>query len=79
MYAIKVWLNSKKENEWYLMRDMHDGIVHCYGRKSRADDIVNKLKETDPKLKIEVTKEINGAALKRSNDKRAILEMENKE
>ena len=61
------------------MRDMHDGIVHCYGRKSRADDIVNKMKEADPKLKIEVTKEINGAALKRSNDKRAILEMENKE
>jgi len=60
------------------MRDMTDFVVYCYGRKSKADAMVNELIKMNPKMRIEVTENIGGAVIKRSNDKRSRLDMENK-
>ena len=44
MYAIKVW-STKEENSWYLMRDLKDHVVHCYGRQEKAEGVVKHLLE----------------------------------
>ena len=31
MYGIKIW-SSAKENDWYLLRDMNDGVVHVWDK-----------------------------------------------
>ena len=48
MYAIKVW-STKAESSWYLMRDLQDNVVHCYGRQGRAEAVVKHLLEQNPK------------------------------
>ena len=35
MYGIKIW-SSEKDNDWYLLRDMNDGVVPCLGQKRRS-------------------------------------------
>ena len=69
MYAIKVW-STKAEGSWYLMRDPTDYVVHCYGRQSRAEAVVKHLLEKNLKLRIEITQDVNVAAIKRATDKR---------
>ena len=32
MYGIKVWL-SEDTKDWYLLRDMDDGVVHVWDNK----------------------------------------------
>ena len=69
MYAIKIW-STKAEGSWYLMRDLNDNVVHCYGRQSRAEAVVKNLLEHYPKMRIEVTQDISVAAIKRATNKR---------
>ena len=44
MYGIKVW-SSDNKNDWYLLRDMHDGIVHVWDKKE--DVSLTELKKGD--------------------------------
>ena len=69
MYAIKVW-STKSEGSWYLMRDLKDNVVQCYGRQSRVEAVVKNLLEQNPKMRIEVTQDISVTAIKRATDKR---------
>ena len=36
MYGIKVW-SSEKDNDWYLLRDMNDGVVHVWEKKEEVE------------------------------------------
>ena len=69
MYAIKVW-STKAEGSWYLMRDLKDYVVHCYGRQERAEAVVKHLFEKNLKMRIEITQDFSVAAIKRATDKR---------
>ena len=35
MYGIKVW-SSEKENDWYLLKDMNDGVVYVWDKKEEV-------------------------------------------
>ena len=43
MYGIKVW-SSDNKNDWYLLRDMHDGIVHVWDKKEDVQRVQQNLK-----------------------------------
>ena len=38
MYGIKIW-SSEKDNDWYLLRDMNDGIVHVWDKKEEVERV----------------------------------------
>ena len=42
MYGIKVW-SSEKDNDWYLLRDMNDGVVHVWDKKEEVEQAQKKL------------------------------------
>ena len=69
MYAIKVW-STKVENSWYLMRDPTDHVIHCYGRQEKVEAVVKYLLQQNPKMRIEITQNINAHTVKRATDKR---------
>ena len=37
MYGIKIW-SSEKDNDWYLLRDMNDGIVQVWDKKKKLKE-----------------------------------------
>ena len=42
MYGIKVW-PSEKDNDWYLLRDMSDGVFHVWARKEEGEQAQQNL------------------------------------
>ena len=42
MYGIKIW-SSEKDNDWYLLRDMNDGVVHVWDKKEEVQRVQNNL------------------------------------
>ena len=36
MYGIKVW-SSEKDNDWYLLKDMNDGVIHVWDKKEEVE------------------------------------------
>ena len=42
MYGIKVW-SSEKDNDWYLLRDMNDGVVHVWEKKEEVERVQKNL------------------------------------
>lgn len=69
MYGIKVWL-SEDTKDWYLLRDMDDGVVHVWDKK---EDVINIQKNLKCK-KSAITKIMSNAILDRVNYKRKQLE-----
>ena len=69
MYGIKVWL-SEDTKDWYLLRDMDDGVVHVWDNK---EDVINIQKNLKCK-KSAITKIMSNAILDRVNYKRKELE-----
>ena len=65
VYAIKVWL-SKSEKDWFLYRDLEDNVVYTWGRKDKAEEVMNLLVCN----KAEITEEIPAPALGRSTEKK---------
>ena len=43
MYGIKIW-SSENKNDWYLLRDMDDGIVHVWDKKEDVQHVQQSLK-----------------------------------
>ena len=68
VYAIKVWL-SKSEKDWYLYKDLEDNVVHTWGRKDKAEEVMNLL----VCHKAEITEDIPAPALARSTEKKQKL------
>ena len=80
LYAIKVYLNKPKgdkllEKNFYLMRDLNDGIVHVYTRKARVEAIAKHLQEQNPRMLIEATDQVPAAALARGLKKKQDAEI----
>jgi len=69
-FAIAVWHNPRAKDDWYLMRDSDDQIVHVYGRRERAEKTVATLLKANPAMRIEVTSQIHPKALERARAKR---------
>ena len=42
MYGIKVW-SSEKDNDWHLLRDMNDGVVHVWDNKEEVEQAQKNL------------------------------------
>ena len=80
LYAIKVYLNKPKgdnllDKNYYLMRDLNDGVVHVYTRKARVEAIAKHLQEKNPRMLIEVTDQVPAAALARGLKKKQDAEI----
>ena len=43
MYGIKIW-SSENKNDWYLLRDMDDGVVHVWDKKEEVKYVLQNLK-----------------------------------
>ena len=69
MYGIKVWLTDDA-NDWYLLRDINDGVVHVWDKKEDVLDIQKNLKCK----KSVITKIMSSAILDRANFKRKELD-----
>ena len=67
IYAIKVWL-TKNEKDWFLLRDLKDGVIFAWSRKEKAENILNAL----TCFKAEITEDISPYALARSNQKKQL-------
>ena len=75
-YAIQVWTNRHAKDDWYLMRDADDHIVHVYGRRERAEKTAAALQKENPRMRIEVTDKIGQRALQRAQTKREAIELQ---
>ena len=69
MYGIKVWLTDDVK-DWYLLRDINDGVVNVWKKKEDALNIQKILKCK----KSAITKIMSGAILDRANYKRKELD-----
>jgi hypothetical protein len=69
MYGIKVWLTDDVK-DWYLFRDINDGVVHVWEKK---EDVLNIQKKLKCK-KSAITKIMSSAILDRANFKRKELD-----
>ena len=43
MYGIKVW-SSEKDNEWFLLRDINDGVVYVWDNKNEVKAVQKNLR-----------------------------------
>ena len=69
MYGIKVWLTDDAK-DWYLLRDINDGVVRVWDKKEDVLDIQKNLKCK----KSVITKIMSSAILDRANHKRKELD-----
>ena len=69
MYGIKVWFTDDAK-DWYLLRDINDGVVHVWDKKEDVLDIQKNLKCK----KSVITKIMSSAILDRANHKRKELD-----
>ena len=42
MYGIKIW-SSENDNDWYLLRDLDDGVVHTWDKKEEVEKVQKNL------------------------------------
>lgn len=66
MYAIKVTPNKRKPDDFFLMRDLEDFVVHVWTRKTEAEKILKQLDNPT----CELTQDIPRAALERAMQKK---------
>ena len=65
MYGIKVW-SSKNDNDWYLLRDLDDGVVHTWDKKEEVEKVQKNLSCK----KSAITKIMSGMIMDRALKKR---------
>ena len=66
MFAIKVTPNKRKPDDFFLMRDLEDFVVHVWTRKTEAEKILQKLDSET----CQITQDIPLAALERAMKKK---------
>ena len=66
MYAIKCTPSKYKPNDWFLLRDLEDFVVHVWSRKSEAEKALARINDSTCVL----TDEIPRAALERAIKKK---------
>ena len=65
MYGIKVW-SSENDNDWYLLRDLDDGVVHTWEKKEEVEKVQKNLSCK----KSAITKIMSGVIIDRALKKR---------
>ena len=65
MYGIKVW-SSENDNDWYLLRDLDDGVVHTWDKKEEVEKVQKNLSCK----RSAITKIMSGLILDRALKKR---------
>ena len=65
MYGIKVW-SSENDNDWYLLRDLDDGVVYTWDKKEE----VKKVQKNLICKKSAITKIMSGVIIDRALKKR---------
>ncbi len=73
MFAIKVF-TGKKDSDWFLLRDTTDYVVYCWSIKEEAEAVMKEL-DYD---KCEITEDIPSTALRRFNERRDALKIDEK-
>ena len=66
MYAIKCTPSKYRPNDWYLLRDLDDFVVHVWSRESEVKKILAKMNNDT----LEITQDIPRAALERATAKK---------
>ncbi len=66
MYAIKCTPSKYRPNDWYLLRDLDDFVVHVWSRESEAKKLLAKMNNDT----LEITQDIPRAALERATAKK---------
>ena len=61
MYGIKIW-SSENDNDWYLLRDLDDGVVHTWDKKEEVEKVQKNLSCK----KSAITKIMSGVILDRA-------------
>ena len=72
MFAIKVTPNKRKPDDFFLMRDLEDFVVHVWSRKAEAEKALARLDNPT----CELTTEIPRAALERAMQKKQRVQKE---
>lgn len=72
MYAIKVLPNKRRPNDFYLLRDMDDFVIHVWTRKAEAEKALARIDNPICSL----TEDIPRYALERALKKKQRLEQE---
>ncbi len=65
-YAIKCTPSKYKPNDWYLLRDLDDFVVHVWTRKSEAEKALARISSDT----CELTTDIPRYALERAMQKK---------
>ena len=65
MYGIKVW-SSENDNDWYLLRDLDDGVVHTWDKKEEVEKVQKNLSYK----RSAITKIMSGVIIDRALKKR---------
>ena len=47
MYAIKCTPSKYKPNDWFLLRDLEDFVVHVWSRKSEAEKALARINDRE--------------------------------
>ena len=71
MFAIKVY-TGKKDSDWFLLRDTTDYVVYCWRIREDAEAVLNQLEYE----KCEITEDIPSTALRRFNERRDALKLD---
>ena len=66
MYAIKCTPSKYRPNDWYLLRELNDFVVHVWSRESEAKKLLAKMNNDT----LEITQDIPRAALERATAKK---------
>jgi len=66
MYAIKCTPSKYNPNDWYLLRDLNDYVVHVWTRESEVKKLLAELKNNT----LEITQDIPRLALERATAKK---------
>ena len=66
-YAIKCTPNRYRPEQWFLLRDLDDFVVHVWTRRVEAERVLAALGDSS----CEVTEDIPKAALDRALEKKA--------
>ena len=75
MYAIKCTPSKYKPNDWFLLRDLDDFVVHVWSRKAEAEKALARINNDTCVL----TDEIPRAALERAIKKKQRVSRSNNE
>ena len=76
MYAIKVTPSKYKPNDWFLMRDLEDFVVHVWSRKTEAEKALARINNPTCELTTDIPRaELERAMKKKQRERKGVNEV----